>query len=97
MADIPSSFVPDPSLDANYHEDEFLRVELHTGLMFARIARQARYQEKRDRNCAQARRAYDALLRFMPKLPNGKFVGSDEMTRGLGQLKSELQQLGEPL
>ena len=97
MTTPPSSFGPDPLLDANYHEDEFLRVELQTGLMFSKIAREARHQEKRDRNCAQAKRAYDALLRFLPKLPNGKFVGSDEMKRGLGQLKAELQQLGELL
>jgi len=85
------------SPDPNSHEDDFLRVELCTGLMFSKIAREARHQEKRDRNCAHARRAYDALLRFIPKMPNGNFVGSDEMTRGLAQLKSELQQLGEVL
>ena len=83
--------------DANTRADEFLKVELHAGLMFSKIAREARHQEKRDRNCAHARRAYDALLRFIPKMPNGNFVESDEMTRGLGQLKSELQQLGEVL
>ena len=81
----------------NYHEDEFLKVELRTGLMFSKIAQEARHQEKRDRNRAHARRAYDVLLRFLPKMPDGKFVGSDEMTRDLRQLKAELQQLGEVL
>ena len=65
--------------------------------MFSKIAREARHQEKRDRNREHARRAYDVLLRFIPKMPNGDFVGSDEMTRGSEQLKSELQQLGEVL
>ena len=97
MANPRSSFVADPFMDAAHHEDEFLRVELQTGLMFSKIAREARHRDKRDRNCAQARRAYDALLRFIPKLLNGSFVGSDEMTRGLGRLKSELRELGEPL
>ena len=94
MAD-SSSFVQDVSHDTRYHENEFLRVELETGLMFSRIAREARNQDKRDRNCAQARRAYDALLHFIPKIPKGNFVSSDILRRGLAQLKSELQHLGE--
>lgn len=94
MAD-PSSFVPHPSSDGNSHEDEFLRVELRTGLLFSKLALGAWYRDKRDRNCVYARRAYDALLYFSAKMANGIFVRSDEMTRGLAQLKSELQQLGE--
>ena len=94
MAD-SSSFVPHTWLEANSHEDEFLRVELRTGLLFSKLALGAWYQDKRDRNCANARRAYEALLYFSPKRPNGSFGRSDEMTRGLAKLKSELQQLGE--
>ena len=60
----------DSSLDANAYDDEFLRTELRTGLMFSKIALESRYEAKRDRNCARARRAYDALLHFMPKVSN---------------------------
>ena len=93
MADL---FLPLPSLDDS-HEDRFFRVELGTGLMFSKIALEARHRNKRDRNCANARRAYDALLYFSPKMPNGLFVRSNHMTRGMAQLKAELQLLGEEL
>ena len=94
---MPDSFVPRKTLKTLSNEDDFLRVELRTGLMFSKMALEARHQEKRDRNCANARRAYDALLHFSPKLPNGTFISSDKMIKGLAQLKSELLRLGEEL
>ena len=46
---------------------EFLRAEALAGRTFSRIALESRYQEKTDRNRANARKAYDTLLRFMPR------------------------------
>lgn len=92
-----SSYLSNSFLDSRYHEDQFLRVELRTGLLFSQIALGARHQAKRDRNRANARRAYDALLYFLGRIPSTEFAGSDAMTDGLAQLKSELQRLGEEL
>ena len=77
-------------------EFNFIRVELQTGLTFSKSALGSRYQERRDRNQAQARRAYDALLYFIPKssLTNDE---SKMIVSGLARLKSELQQLGEAI
>ena len=75
-------------------EIEFLRAEAQTGLTFARIALGARHQEKIDRNRVNAKKAYDTLLRFMPKdyATSGAW---DDVRAKIEELKSHLQQLGE--
>src|SRR5215467_3642846 len=80
----------------NNGEHEFLRAEVQTGLTFSKIALQSRHQEKTDRNRANARKAYDCLLRFMPRVtPTTGEWG--EIRASVAELKSNLQQLGVTL
>jgi acetylornithine/succinyldiaminopimelate/putrescine aminotransferase len=74
----------------------FLRTELETGLMLARIARSAKRADKRNRNLLNARTAYEAVLRFMP----GVMLTTSqtkELKKKLERLKKELRALGEDL
>jgi len=73
---------------------EFLRAEALAGLTFSKIALQSRYQEKKDRNRAKARKAYDTLLRFMPR-HHATSEAWVEIRAKVAELKSNLQQLGE--
>ena len=75
-------------------EMEFLRAEALAGLTFSKLALESRYQEKTDRNRAKARKAYDTLLRYMPR-DNTKPVVSEEIRTKVAELKAQLQQLGE--
>ena len=79
---------------ADCAEIEFLRAELLTGLTLSKIAREARHDDKRERNRLNARKAYDSILRFMPKVD---IVSEDlmDIRSKLEQLRSELQLLGE--
>jgi len=72
----------------------FLRTELDTGLTLARIARSAKRADKRNRNLLNARKAYEAVVRFMPgvMLTNGQ---TRELKNKLERLKKELRTLGE--
>jgi hypothetical protein len=68
----------------------FLRVELRTGLTFARIARTAKQADKRNRNFLKAKEAYDSVLHFMPRVVL-TVSQSKEIKRKLERLKTELQ------
>jgi hypothetical protein len=50
-------------------EVEFLRTELRTGLTLSAIALRGGDKSRVDRNRVNARKAYDALLHFIPKVP----------------------------
>jgi nucleoside phosphorylase len=72
----------------------FLRTELETGLTLARIARTAKQADKRNRNLLNARKAYEAVLRFM----TGVILTTNqsrELKNELERLKKELRTLGE--
>ena len=84
------------STPASHSEMVFLRTELQTGLTLSKIALEAADQDKIERNRANARKAYDSLMHFMPKATL-KAEEADEIRIGLARLKSELQQLGEEL
>ena len=74
---------------------EFLRAEIRLGLTMAKIAREAAYDAKRERTRANARKAYDTVIYFVPKM---KGLTAEEITKfkfGLAQLKSALRELGE--
>lgn len=78
----------------NNGEIEFLRSEAITGLTFSRIALRSTDQEKTDRNRANARKAYDALLHFLPRVSDTSEIW-EEIRTTVAELKSNLQQLGE--
>jgi len=83
-------------IDPTLAEVDFLRCELRTGLTLTKIALDARHHDKTSRNRANARKAYDAVLRFIPKV-NLSDSESAEFTSKLQQLKSELALLGEEI
>lgn len=80
--------------DTNTISLEFLNVELDTGLLFAEIAAGSNNAEKTARNRANARIAYDTVLRFI-----GSVSMTDAESESLGlkmaTLKRDLQALGE--
>jgi hypothetical protein len=84
--------VADPSIQ----EIGFVRVELRVGLTMCRLAMKSHSPDKARRNRVAARKAYDAVVRFMPRVG----LTSDEATEisaKLARLKSELRQLGEEI
>ena len=59
----------DRTSDSNAIGIDLMRTEISTGLAFAKVASGAGDQiRKRDRNRANAQKAYDALLKFLPRL-----------------------------
>jgi len=77
-----------------FQDVEFIRTELKTGLTFSNIALQAKDAAKISRNTANARKAYDTLLRFMDRsmLSDEDLAELDPM---LLRLKTNLLELGE--
>lgn len=75
---------------------EFIRSELETGLTFTRIAHVADRGAKVTRNRANARKAYDAVLRFAPRVPQTA-AESKAIEVKLEKLKAQLRELGEEL
>ena len=73
---------------------EFLRTELRVGLTAIKIAQTATDEAKRNRNWRNARAAYEAVLRFLPKLMLTSRE-ADEVQSGLATLKAELQKPSE--
>lgn len=82
------------SVDPTLAEVDFLRSELHTGLTLTKIALDARRPTKSSRNRANARKAYDSVVRFAPKV-NLSPDETDEIKSKLNQLRTELKLLGE--
>lgn len=72
----------------------FLRSELRTGMTLTRIAMQSVHPDRVDRNRANAKKAYDSVLRFLPKAQLGN-EEEMEIRDGLAELKFALQSLGE--
>jgi|KBSMisStandDraft_5_1062788.scaffolds.fasta_scaffold01135_18 hypothetical protein len=71
---------------------EFLRTELRVGLTAVKIAQTAKDEAKRNRHRRNAQEAYEAILRFLPKLTLTSREG-DEVQSDLATLKAELQKL----
>lgn len=84
------------SPNPQYADFDFLRTELRTGRTFSRLARSSRDEHKKNRNRANARKAYDAVVHFgrgANLLPDQE----SEIRTELEVLKAELQQLGEQI
>ena len=80
--------------ETNVVEVGFLRSELQVGLTLTRIAMDARHHDKSKRNCINARKAYDSVLRFLPNVSLSADE-SKEIASKLKQLRAELEVLGE--
>lgn len=75
---------------------DFLKVDVETALTFTGLALGTEDQEKKQRNRANARKAYDTILRLSR---NVLFTAAEEayMKQRLEQLKTDLARLGERL
>jgi hypothetical protein len=80
---------------SNRNRVEALRTDVKVGLTFVTVATEAAEgSEKRSRNQANARDAYDTVLRLSKKTRfNEAEMG--ELKENLGRLKSALEALGE--
>ena len=85
-----------PKPDKNRPDVDFLRAELLTGRTLSHIALRSMNEEKRIRNQANARKAYDAILRFLPG-SNLDVEQAAEIKSKLEELKSDLRLLGEQI
>jgi hypothetical protein len=83
-------------LDASHAGIQFLRTELFAGLTRATIARNAEDDKKRQRNRLEARKAHDAILRFLPLTPLSQEEKAD-IESTLNELAFVLRSLGENL
>ena len=79
---------------ANQANADFLKVDLNTALTFSEAALKTEEPVKKRRNCDAARRAYDTILRLMPKVALTEAEGS-LLSQNLARLKSELESMGE--
>lgn len=79
---------------SEFQDVEFIKTELRAGLTFSNIALQSKDAGKISRNTANARKAYDALLRFLSKASLGD-EDVAEVDQMLAKLKANLLQLGE--
>jgi hypothetical protein len=73
---------------------EFLKTDVETALTFSSIALQSEDLSKRARNCRNARRGYDTIVRLAGRI---QLSMDDEqfLTKKLVRLKGELERLGE--
>ena len=84
------------SVDPTLAEVDFLRSELQTGLTLTKIALDASRGDRTSRNRVNARKAYDAVVRFTPKVSLSESE-TNEIKSKLDQLRTQLQLLGEEI
>ena len=83
--------------ELNLTRADFVRIDLDTALTMTEIALQAESKsEKRLRNTANARHAYDTVLNYMDKLDTTT-EERKEIDQKLSRLKADLVALGESL
>lgn len=73
---------------------EFLRSELLAGITRAKIAQSTLDASKKQRNRLEARKAYDAILRFLPQTLLSQ-EEKEQIDSKLTELKSALRSIGE--
>jgi hypothetical protein len=78
----------------NSAQADFLRLDAQTARTFIDLALQTNDLGKKERNCKNARKAYDTILRLWN---NVAFTSTQEayMHEMMGRLKTDLEQLGE--
>ena len=82
--------------DANKTSIHFLNVEAETGLTFANIAAHSENAEKKARNQAHARIAYETILRFVSRV-SLTAAEAETLASKVTRLKDGLAALGEAL
>ena len=73
---------------------DFLKIDVQTALTFVNSARQTSDPDRKRRNREAARRAYQTVTKLMKRV-NLNEEDMRTLVRGLEQLRSELEQLGE--
>jgi hypothetical protein len=73
---------------------QFLKVDVATGLTFAKAALDSSDAEKKRRNQKSARKAYDTIVRMLNKITPSD-ADAQQLNDSLHQLKKNLIQLGE--
>ena len=82
--------------DFNRQGAEFLKVELKTGLTFAKIALgEEAGSEERFKNLANARKAFETVLRLRERFISPNAAAAREIKDALDRLRSALEELGE--
>ena len=82
--------------DFNQKCADFLKIDLETGLTFANIALgEEPGSAERIKTQANARRAYETVLRLRNRIQIPTEAVSREIQNGLDQLRSALEKLGE--
>ena len=81
-------------LSISHNAFEFLLTDLDTGLTFMDVADSTRNMAVRRRNHANARRAYDSVVRFMRNLSLDD-TQRKALAERLALLKSRLENVGE--
>lgn len=91
--------MPEKSTIANAFNQQavdFLKVELETGLTFAKIALSGEAgSDKRFRNQANALKAYQTVLRLRKRVQSMNQESTRQIEKGLDRLRSALKKLGE--
>jgi sporulation-control protein spo0M len=84
----------DTGKQLNATNADFLRIDAETALTFSQLAMETGNFEKRKRNCKNARKAYDGILRMWNSVT---FTPTQEgyMHELLSRLKNNLELLGE--
>lgn len=83
-------------MDQQVISAEFLKCELQTGITFADLALTAKHDDRRERNRANARKAYDTALRFMGTLSPAP-ESTAELKHLIERLRAQLKRLGETI
>ena len=82
--------------DLNQKGAEFLKIELQTGMTFASIAlSEERGSDKRIRNQANARKAYETVLRLRERLESPSEATRHSIEEGLERLRRALEKLDD--
>ena len=83
--------------DARKTNVEFLKTELATGLTFANAAMESRESERKLRNRANARKAYDTVTQYLTRHSDSEMLSieREELEPGLTELRKVLGELDE--
>lgn len=95
MADVPtageSSKTSGQTVEATRRE--LIRIQIETGMTYAKMARRDFRPATSDRHRAQARRAYDAAMKWAQEI---RMPLDDEIWEALREFRDLLRAIGEP-
>jgi hypothetical protein len=86
-----SDWIPSSVTDNAF---QFLLTDLDTALTFMDVAKSTENEGTRQRNYANAREAYDTVVRLMQKLSLDN-TQQEKLAEGLALLKSRLEDVGQ--